>query len=296
MNIACMLRDLHEKTLFRHTKWRDISACFNCFNNSFTFRFKRKLFTVCRSSLRHFRRFHLRVFYVFMIVAFAMNVTHVRTSHRDHVFCRLMKEERIMSWSLQSETEKERRIMWRACIEFNIWINIKVNTFILSHRMIRIWKEMTIILCTTTTVNTFHSKTIFEFRQHYFAVQVTTVIYSRTFIDQNDDQFLYLLILHSYYSLQSLFYINARVISIHLLRQVKFFLIRSMITKQQFETLLLFASLAVQKHDSKFLCFHSSTSSLFRRSWKLLMLCSAHDAWFDFVAILIASTSSIQAK
>ena len=43
MNIACMLRDLQEKTLFHHTKWRDIFAYLNDFNNSFTSRFKRKL-------------------------------------------------------------------------------------------------------------------------------------------------------------------------------------------------------------------------------------------------------------
>ena len=147
MNIACMLKDLHEKMFFRHTKWRDISACFNCFNNSFTFRFKRKLSEksscfektivshtkclisltfndlriVCRSCFRHFRRLHLRLFYVFMIVAFVMNVTHLRTSHRDHVFCRSMKKEEAMNWSLRDEIEREREIMWRACIAFNIW-------------------------------------------------------------------------------------------------------------------------------------------------------------------------------
>ena len=43
MNIACMLENLQKKTFIHHTKWRDIFICFNCFNNFFTFRFKRKL-------------------------------------------------------------------------------------------------------------------------------------------------------------------------------------------------------------------------------------------------------------
>ena len=81
MNIACMLRNLQKKTLFHHTKWRDIFAYLNDFNNSFTSRFKHKLFevfkfwkndrfiilnvkylqhskifaNVCRNSLRRFR-------------------------------------------------------------------------------------------------------------------------------------------------------------------------------------------------------------------------------------------------
>ena len=90
----------------------------------------------CRSRLRRLRRLHLRFLYVLTTVAFAMNITHLRTSHRDHVFCRSMKEEKAMSWSLRSEAERERRIMWRACIEFNIWFNIWINILILSHRML----------------------------------------------------------------------------------------------------------------------------------------------------------------
>ena len=118
---------------------------------------------------------------------------------------------------------------------------------------------MTIILCKTITANTFHSKTILEF---------------------NDDQSLYLFLFFSHYSLQFLFYINVSiqkihtsitsisdVFSIHFLRQIKtLFLFSSNTTrKQQLETLLLSASLATQKHDSKFLCFHSSTSSFSRK-------------------------------
>ena len=77
---------------------------------------------------------------------------------------------------------------------------------------------MTIILCITTTANTFHSKTILELR---------------TLIDQNsDDQSLHLLFFFFHYSLQSLFYISAlhqirtsitsipNVLPIHLFRQV----------------------------------------------------------------------------
>ena len=66
-----------------------------------------------------------------------MNVTHQRTSHQDHVLRRSMKKKEAMSWSLRSEIEKKRKIMWQACIEFNIWINIRINTFILSHRMLK---------------------------------------------------------------------------------------------------------------------------------------------------------------
>ena len=81
----------------------------------------------------------------------------------------------------------------------------------------RIWKEMTIILCITTTADTSHSKTILEL---------------------SNDQSLYLLSLLSHYSL-SLFYISVSVhqtrtsitsipdvLSIHFFRQVslKFFL------------------------------------------------------------------------
>ena len=140
-------------------------------------------------------------------------------------------------------------------------LKIELKLFWISK--IRIWKEMTIILCITITANTFYNKTILEF--------------------SNDDQFLHLLFLFSHYSLQFLFYINVR------------FFFRNMTTKQ-FETLFLFASRAVSKHDSKFLYFHFSTSSFFRRFWKLLVLCSIHDVWFDLVAILIVSTSSIQTK
>ena len=49
---------------------------------------------------------------------------------------RSMKEEEAMNWSLRNEAEREREVMWRAYIEFNIWINIRVNTFILSHRVL----------------------------------------------------------------------------------------------------------------------------------------------------------------
>ena len=70
--------------------------------------------------LRRLRRLHLRLLYVLTTVASAMNYTHLRTSHRDHVSCR-PTEGRGISWSLRSEAEREREIMWRACIAFNIW-------------------------------------------------------------------------------------------------------------------------------------------------------------------------------
>ena len=73
--------------------------------------------------LRRFRRLHLRFLYVLTTVAFVMNSTHLRTSHRNHVLCRSMREREAMSWSLRSEAERKRKIMWRACIVFNIWQN-----------------------------------------------------------------------------------------------------------------------------------------------------------------------------
>ena len=100
------------KRSFHHTKCQIYS----------TFKDLRK-YQSRRSLLRRFRRLrrlHLKSLYVLTTVAFAMNYTHLRTSHRDHVFCRSTEEEEV-SWSLRDEAERERRIMWRACIEFNIW-------------------------------------------------------------------------------------------------------------------------------------------------------------------------------
>ena len=129
---------------------------------------------------------------------------------------------------------------------------------------------MTIILCITITANTFHNKTIFEFR---------------ILIDQNDDQFLYLLFFFFHYSL-FLFYISvlihkihvsitsiSDVFSIYLFRQVSIkinnivtltIFFHNIITKQ-FETLHLFAFFAIQNQNSKSFCFRFSTSSFFRK-------------------------------
>ena len=192
------------------------------------------------------------------------------------------------------------QINFRFCIEYCFRF---VSNLIFVLYVARIWKEMAIILCITTTADTSHNKAILEFRSVSLvnpsrllddSLSLSGSIISlpkqwssqgnRTFIGQNsNDQSLYLLSLSSHYSL-SLFYINARP-----------FLSRSMITKQ-LETLLLSASRAVSKHDSRFFYSHSSTSSFFRRSWRLLVLCSAHGAWFGFAAALIVSASSIQAK
>lgn len=85
----------------------------------------------------------------------------------------------ILSFSLM-KILKEKMMMKLSIIETR-------KLYIINHNKIRIWKEMTIILCITIIANTFSNKTIFEF---------------------NDDQFLYLLIFLFHYSLQSLFYIN----------------------------------------------------------------------------------------
>ena len=71
---------------------------------------------------RCFRRLHLKLLYVLTTVAFVMNYTHLRTNHRDHVLCRSTEEEEI-NWSFRNEIERKRKIMWRVCIEFNIWQN-----------------------------------------------------------------------------------------------------------------------------------------------------------------------------
>ena len=56
------------------------------------------------------------------------------TSQRNLMKRSPMRKERL-NWSLRDETEKKRKIMWRACIGFNIWSIIKINILILSHRM-----------------------------------------------------------------------------------------------------------------------------------------------------------------
>ena len=111
---ASSLENLHasRKRSFHHTKCQ-VSSTFKGLRK---YQSRRSLLR----RLRRLRRLHLRSLYVLTVVAFAMNYTHLRTSHRDHVFCRPTGGGGV-SWSLRGEAERKRRVMWRACIAFNIW-------------------------------------------------------------------------------------------------------------------------------------------------------------------------------
>ena len=88
------------KRSFHHTKISDISGIqrFSQMQNQI----------VCKSFLRRLRRFHLRLLCVFMTVAFAMNSTHLRTSHQNLTLRRSMRKE-AMSYRFETKLKKNEK-------------------------------------------------------------------------------------------------------------------------------------------------------------------------------------------
>ena len=80
------------------------------------------------SILQNFVRFHdYRVRYEFY--------TFTNKSSKSRIVS-IDEKRKNMNWSFRDELKTKRKVMWRACIEFNIWVNIKINIFILSYRML----------------------------------------------------------------------------------------------------------------------------------------------------------------